>query len=268
LTIARSLPFAAALLFVASPALAYRPFDGTDADVADVGEFELELGPAHYYATRGSRYLIAPATVLNLGLVRGLELVIDFKNFVGLDDVPDQARVRLLDTDVFLKWVIRRGVLQRERGLSVAIEAGPLTPEIQGQDRFGAQADVIISHQWKTGTIHFNEQAAYNRAGNLDLFSSIILEGPHEMTVRPVSEIFFENEFGEGIGGKKYSALVGAIWAAHESIDFDFGMRLASENDVGVAEIRLGFTWVVDVWEPGATKKSALHGPRRRWAMR
>ena len=77
-----------------------------------------------------------------------------------------------------------------------------------------------------------------------------------------------ENEFGEGISGKKYSALVGAIWEAGASIDFDFGMRLASENDVGVAEIRLGFTWLVDVWEPSSATKSALHGPRRRWAMR
>ncbi len=30
---------------LAAPALAYRPFDSTDADVAGPGEFELELGP-------------------------------------------------------------------------------------------------------------------------------------------------------------------------------------------------------------------------------
>ncbi len=29
---------------------AYRPFDGTDADVARVGEFELELGPVNWYS--------------------------------------------------------------------------------------------------------------------------------------------------------------------------------------------------------------------------
>ena len=34
-----------AVLFAASPAAAYRPFDGTDAAVADVGEVEIEFQP-------------------------------------------------------------------------------------------------------------------------------------------------------------------------------------------------------------------------------
>ena len=34
-----------AVLFVASPASAYRPFDGTDAAVADLGEVEIEFQP-------------------------------------------------------------------------------------------------------------------------------------------------------------------------------------------------------------------------------
>ena len=35
----------AVIIFTASPAQAYRPFDGTDAAVADVGEVEIELQP-------------------------------------------------------------------------------------------------------------------------------------------------------------------------------------------------------------------------------
>jgi hypothetical protein len=53
----------------ASSAWAYRPFDGTDADVAGLGDFELELGPVHWYSQNGSHYVIAPATVLNLALL-------------------------------------------------------------------------------------------------------------------------------------------------------------------------------------------------------
>src|SRR6516165_8320398 len=94
---------------IAKPAFAYRPFDGTDADVAAEGEFELELGPAQYLSLPDGAYVLAPATVLNLGLLRGLELVVDFKQFVSLERVTPQSRVRLLDTDVFIKAIVRRG---------------------------------------------------------------------------------------------------------------------------------------------------------------
>lgn len=67
-------------LSLASPARAYRPFDGTDADVAQPREFELELGPAHYYRRAGQNYLITPALVLNLGIVDDTELVVDAQN--------------------------------------------------------------------------------------------------------------------------------------------------------------------------------------------
>jgi hypothetical protein len=256
---------ASAVVVASSTASAYRPFDGTDADVADVGEFELELGPAHYYATHGTHYVIAPATVLNLGLVKNVELVVDFKNFVGIDAVPGQSRVRVLDTDVFLKWVFRRGVLQDEKGLSMAVEAGPLTPEIQGLDHFGAQALFIFSHRWSGGTVHFNEQGAYTRSGNVDLFSSVILEGPHDQTIRPVMELFFEHEFGENV--ETYSALVGAIWAAAEGFDLDLALRAANEHGTSAGEVRLGFTWAVSLWD--SPSKRVAGGPMRRaWAMR
>src|SRR5207253_9394160 len=87
---------------LASPAFAYRPFDGTDGDVANVGEFELEVGPAHFLSAPDGRYVVAPATVLNLGVAPGFELVVDFKDFVGLHNVVGQPPVRLLDTDVIL----------------------------------------------------------------------------------------------------------------------------------------------------------------------
>src|SRR5207237_8558677 len=77
----------AAGIALTTPAFAYRPFDGTDGDVADVGEFELEMGPAQFLSTSEGRYLMAPATVLNLGVARGPELVIDFKDFMGLQPV-------------------------------------------------------------------------------------------------------------------------------------------------------------------------------------
>jgi hypothetical protein len=40
---------------LSSPAFAYRPFDGTDAAVADLGEFEVEFQPAAVCATIPAR---------------------------------------------------------------------------------------------------------------------------------------------------------------------------------------------------------------------
>lgn len=96
-------PVVLALGTVAPDALAYRPFDGTDADVAETGSFELELGPVHWYSQSNRHYLIAPATVLNFGFMPRFELVVDFQNFVGLDTPAGQPRDQLLDTDVFTK---------------------------------------------------------------------------------------------------------------------------------------------------------------------
>jgi len=56
---------AAMLLFLcAADARAFRPFDGTDATVADNGQLEIELGPPQYLREGSARSLIAPATVV------------------------------------------------------------------------------------------------------------------------------------------------------------------------------------------------------------
>jgi hypothetical protein len=53
-------------------ASAYRPFEGTDADVAYAGDFELEAGPAYPAARHITPSLALPARVLNRGLVHGV----------------------------------------------------------------------------------------------------------------------------------------------------------------------------------------------------
>jgi hypothetical protein len=58
-------------------ALAYRPFDGTDAAVADPGEMEIELQPAGAKSSGGQKTLIAPATVINYGFAKDWELVFE-----------------------------------------------------------------------------------------------------------------------------------------------------------------------------------------------
>src|SRR5690242_2588373 len=75
----RALAVATLLCIAAWPgaALAYRPFDGTDAAVADVGELEIEFQPAGIRRHGAQRTLVAPATVLNFGFAERWELVLE-----------------------------------------------------------------------------------------------------------------------------------------------------------------------------------------------
>jgi hypothetical protein len=230
-------------------ALAYRPFDGTDADVADFGDFELELGPVHWYSQRDAHSLIAPATVLNLGIIPRVELVVDFQNFVNVDGPQGTPRDQLLDTDVLTKIVLLPGVLQEKgEGPSIAAEVGPLLPNVNGVESFGASTDVIVSQRWKGFTMHVNNWFELTRGDlHLDWFEGLILEGPFDAPVRPVSELFVEHEFVASC--TTWSALVGAIWRAGEDVDLDVGLREARVDDQRATEVRLGFTWRLGLWE-------------------
>jgi hypothetical protein len=244
----------------AADARAYRPFDGTDADVAAFGDFELELGPVHWYSQRDTHYLIAPATVLNLGVLPRLELVVDFQNYVGIDFPPGQPRDQLLDTDVLLKGVLVPGVLQGHgQGPSVAAEVGPLLPNVNGTESFGASADVILSERWRGFTVHANSWFELSRGDlHLDWFEGLILEGPFEAPVRPVSELDVEREMVTR--EMTWSALVGAIWRAGDDLDLDVGLREARVGDERATEVRLGLTWTLGLWDGGGDKSESRSG--------
>src|SRR5262252_1839309 len=63
---------------------AYRPFDGTDAAVADTGEMEIELGPVEYLRAGAERTLLAPDLRINYGFIRGWEAALEGKLTHGL----------------------------------------------------------------------------------------------------------------------------------------------------------------------------------------
>jgi hypothetical protein len=233
--------------FVLTPSVseAYRPFDGTDADVADVDVFELELGPAHYLREGAQNFLIAPAMVLNLGIFDGTELVIDASDYLAVGKLqPGVSRVSLLDDDILMKHLFRAGTLQGKTGVSIAAEGGLLTPEIHGDSGIGGSLDVITSYRWSWGTIHWNEWFEYTREAHADLFTGAILEGPHDWAVRPVAELFYDKDFA---ADQTASVLLGAIWSVRDSLALDLGLRAARVGDEDVAEARLGLTWSVPV---------------------
>ena len=224
------------LLILPDMAFAYRPFDGTDAAVAEPGEMEVEFQPAGLLWSNDQRTLVAPATVLNFGLVKNWEAV-----FEGRVETPlsPSGPTSLTDAGAFLKGVLRPGVLQDQAGPSIATEFGALLPDSIDNSRFGASVAAIISQRWDWGTAHFNVAAALARDQHADFFTSIILEGPFKWTVRPVAEFFYEEEFGQV---RTYSALIGAIWQVREDLSFDVGLRHAIVNGGNVNEIRAGLT--------------------------
>jgi hypothetical protein len=250
-TRAVGLLFGGAMLVVAREARAYRPFDGTDADVAEHGSFELEVGPTHWYRQGGETYVVAPATVINFGILEDTEIVVDFEDFVGHGPLNGRPSLALLDTDILLKHVFREGVLQGKTGVSFAVEAGPLTPEINGTNAFGASLNALVSYRWDWGTVHFNEWPSYSRNHNLDLYSGVIVEGPHDWVVRPVGEVFYEKELN---ALQTESVLVGAIWTVKESFGLDLAVRAARIGDENAAEVRFGFTWSLNMWAHTETK--------------
>ena len=219
------------------PAVAYRPFDGTDAAVAAPGEVEIELQPAGRLRDETGTSLIAPATVFNYGVSEGWEAVLE-----GLGQTPlsSSGPTSLMAAGAFLKHVLQPGSLQDKTGPSIATEFGVLLPDSMGNSGVGASVAGIVSQRWDWGTIHLNAAAALTKDHHADLFFGAIIEGPSKWSVRPVAEFFVEQDFGQF---NTVSALVGFIWQVRDNLSFDVGLRHALTNGHPVNEVRAGLTF-------------------------
>ncbi len=251
----------AALLTWFSAAQAYRPFDGTDAAVAESGEIEIELGPVEYLREGSQRALFAPDVRINYGFTRGWEAVLEGDLAHGLG--ADTTGTRLIGNDALLKGVLREGSLQEKPGPSIATEFGILLPGIHDERGTGFSLAGILSQRWDWGTVHLNAAAALTRDQHADYFLDTIIEGPRDWIVRPAAEIFYDRNIGEL---RTRSALIGAIWQVQDNIAVDFGVRGARINDRTAGEIRAGVTFAFGVAKgpdllSGFTV-AALHGRR------
>ena len=230
---------AAAVTSWYSEAEAYRPFDGTDAAVAETGEVEIELGPVEYLRVGAERTLLAPDLRINYGFIQGWEAALEGKLTHGLTaGIPGTS---LVESQVLLKGVLREGSLQEKPGPSIATEFGVLLPGINDQHGTGGVLNGIVSQRWDWGTAHLNAQIEITREQHVDYFLDSIIEGPHDWPVRPVAEIFYESDVRTG------SALVGAIWQVQDNIAVDVGLRGARINSQTAGEIRAGVTFAFGV---------------------
>ena len=233
---------AAALTSWCGEAVAYRPFDGTDAAVAETGEIEVELGPVEYLRAGAERTLLAPDLRINYGFISRWEAALEGKLTHGLTaGIPSTS---LVESQALLKGVLREGTLQEKPGPSIATEFGVLLPGINDQHGTGAVLNGIVSHRWGWGTVHLNAQIELTRQQHADYFLDSIIEGPHDRPVRPVAEFFYESDVSLFRTG---SALLGAIWQVQDNIAVDFGLRGARINGQTAGEIRVGVTFAFGV---------------------
>lgn len=227
-------------LLCARPVAAYRPFDSTDAAVAEKGKCEVELGPVEFQRAGDTSLLLLPKAVVNLGVTRNWEIVLEGSHLRRLGDVEGEARSSLVDTGLFVKGVVREGSLQEKSGLSVAIEGGPLLPTVHGESGTGFSFAAICSNRWEGVTGHLNATVERTRAGNLALVGGLIVEGSERHPLRPVAELLVEHETG---AESTVSALVGAIYRVADAFSVDAAVRAARIGGESAFEIRAGFTW-------------------------
>ena len=230
---------AVVICLFAQPAAAYRPFDGTDAGVANLNEVEIELQPVGRLQTGSQSSLIAPAVVLNYGFAERWEMVLQTEF-----DSPPGSPSSFAASGAFLKYVIQPGVLQGKSGISIATEFGPLLPGINNDPGVGFSWVGLVSQRWDWGTAHFNVEANLTRDQHGEAFVDLILEGPSTWKVRPVLEVFYDRIWTQT---QIYSALVGAIWQVRDDLSFDAAFRYALVNGRPVNEIRAGLTFAFKV---------------------
>jgi len=236
------------LIAAVMPASAYRPFDGTDAAVAEKGKMEIEMQPAGIFRDVSGTTLIAPAARFNYGLTETWEAVLEGQIEHPLSPSGPSS---VTAAGAFLKGVLREGSLQEKSGVSVATEFGFLLPDSRGDSRLGASLAGIVSQRWDWGSIHLNGAAALSRDHHADLFIGTIIEGPSKWTVRPVAEVFYEKEFGKS---ETVSGLVGLIWQVRDDLSFDIGVRHAVTNGHPLNEVRAGMSFAFSVARPLSMK--------------
>ncbi len=205
------------LLMKASTSWAYRPFVFTDTAMARINKVEIE---AEYFtiarANNMNTYTV-PDLVVNYGVIKNVELV-------GQFGVEKNSHTQLTHPGLFLKTVLREGVLQEKRGVSVAIEAGPLFPStIRGQDNVGFAGTGIISAKLMPLTFHLNLGGGLEPTRNGIAIWGLITEYTMWSRFRVVSEIN-----GVGFRGRQpahHSALLGFTWQASSNAVLDGGVR-------------------------------------------
>ncbi len=221
---------------LSSPAaLAYRPFDSTDADVGDPGELKIEFSPLSYRRGGEGNILISPAAVVNYGFAPNWEVIVEGQG----EHTRSRGQSTMVGNALMFKHLLRAGSLQGSSGLSVATEFGVELPGINAESGAGALLAGIVSQAGQWGAWHLTAEAVHTRDSNTEFALGTILEGPDRWALRPVAEISYAHELGEE---EEAAFLAGAIWKFSDNLVFDAGIRRTILGDDRNTELRLGFS--------------------------
>lgn len=215
--------------------LAYRPFDSTDAAVADKGAWEIELEPVGWRHDDNGAQWVTPALIVNYGLADDWEAVLE-----GRNNVFARGGAEFSDAAASVKTVLREGSLQEKEGVSLGSEFSVLLPGIGTEDGAGLEWTLLASEQANWGAWHFNAGPMLTRDGGGGIVMGGILEGPKDWIVRPVAELRYEKAFG---GEALFAQLIGLIWPVHEGLAFDLAYRHAREGGRPDEQLRAGVTF-------------------------
>jgi len=222
-----------------TPSGAYRPFISTDAAVADPQEVEIEIGYFTLERAKDENAFIIPRVVFNYGWFKDWELVAEF----AIRRAPD-AEVNVIDPAIFLKGVLKEGVLQDKDGFGFAIEAGPLLPATEkGERKFGFEATGILTDKLGPLIFHINGGVGIDRStGDVVGIWGVIGELPVAKGVRLVAEVNGDKPRRED---QRDSALLGVIWQPWSSrnVWFDAGVRRGFTSGVPDWQLTVGLTF-------------------------
>jgi hypothetical protein len=215
----------------------YRPYDATDADVADDDEVEVELGWQRADSNEGD--LNSMNAVLNFGLGGDREVVAEgkWRKFRPPVGEPDSS---FGDLGVFLKQIHRRGSLQGESGLSFASECGALIPTQHEHAGVGAECLLITSHELSSVAIHINAGLAYEANHRWARSFGLIVEGTSDQRFKPGLELSQERRDGER---SEIAVMIGVTWAIATTCAIDIAHRQQLQPSTDPREWRMGLTW-------------------------
>jgi hypothetical protein len=218
--------------------LAYRPFDSTDAAVADKGVWEIELEPVGWRHDDNGAQWVTPALIANYGFADDWEAVLE-----GRNNVFTKGGAEFSDAAASVKTVLREGSLQKKEGVSIGSEFSVLLPGIRTEDGAGLEWTLLASDRKDWGAWHINLGPMLTRDGKGGMVMGGILEGPEGWTVRPVAELRYEKAFG---GEELTAGLIGLIWPVREGLALDIAYRHARADGRPDEQVRAGITFDVN----------------------
>ena len=174
--------------------------------------------------------------VLNYGFAKNWEAVGEFR-------IEASPELEITDPGLFLKAVLKEGMLQEKEGVSFAIEAGLLLPStLPHEHGVGVQAIGIVSGQVAPVTVHVNGGGGLDR-DDRHAFAiwGVIGELPVHPKLRAVGEVNGESTQGQRPNN---SALLGVIWhPTSKNVFLDAGVRRGISRAAPDWQFTIGLTF-------------------------